>query len=71
MRKLLVLMVLSSLIFAQTYMAGDIVSEAHQNQEFTVCYGEYENETFTLADLNGAVNGGDYHIIFIDMAATW
>lgn len=60
-----------SLMFAQTYMAGDIVSDTHQNQEFTTCYGDYPNDTFSLADLNGAVNGGDYHIIFIDMATTW
>ena len=43
-------------------------------QEFDVCYGSGEYNTgdsWKLADFNGALNGGDYHIIFIDMSATW
>ena len=41
------------------------------NTEFDVCYGDYESNTFKFADLNGELNGGQYYITFIDMAATW
>ena len=28
-------------------------------------------DTFKLADWNGDLNGGQYHVIFIDMSASW
>ncbi len=71
MKKMLVILFALSFVFTQTYMAGDVISETHQNQVFDICYGDYGSEQFSFADLNGAVNGGSYYIIFIDMAATW
>ena len=59
---------------AQTYCAGDQVSLNHQNQTHFVGAGteEYEiGSDFKLADWNGDLNGGQYHIIFIDMSASW
>ena len=63
-----------SSVFAQTYCAGDQISLSHQNQEHQVGagYDTYETgDIFKLADWNGALNGGEYHVIFIDMAASW
>ena len=63
-----------SMLSAQTYCAGDQVSTAHQNMSHEVCAGVEDNPTgsqFRLADYNGALNGGNYHIIFIDMSASW
>jgi len=63
-----------SFLSAQTYCAGDQISEAHQNEEHVVGAGtdDYEiNDIFKLADWNGAENGGQYHVIFIDMSASW
>jgi len=65
---------LSTFIFSQSYCAGDQVSIEDQNFEFEVCYGagDYSvGDTWTFADFNGDLNGGDYHIIFIDMSASW
>ena len=63
-----------SMLSAQTYCAGDQISIDHQNQTHEVCAGfeDYQNgDTFRLADYNGDLNGGNYHIILIDMSASW
>ncbi len=75
MKKLLILLItISSFVIGQTYCAGDQVSTAHQNLVHSVGAGteEYlEGSDFKLADWNGALNGGNYHVIFIDMSASW
>ncbi len=74
MRYLLLLVLSFSITQAQTYCAGDQVSLSHQNQTHFVGAGtdEYEiGSDFKLADWNGDLNGGQYHIIFIDMSASW
>ena len=61
-------------IFTQTYCAGDQISLSHQNEEHLVGagYDGYEAEDiFKLADWNGDLNGGQYHVIFIDMSNSW
>ena len=63
-----------SLSIAQYYSVGDVVNAAHQNQGVTVCSageGYANNSTLRLGDFNGATNGGDYHVIGIDMSASW
>ena len=65
---------LISSIFAQTYCAGDQISISHQNLEHVVgaAMDGYEvGDTFKLADYNGDLIGGEYHVIFIDMSASW
>jgi hypothetical protein len=39
-------------------------------KEFDICYGSV-NDILTLADYNGDLNGGMYHVIHIDMSASW
>ena len=76
MKSKIILFLLSffSMLSAQTYCAGDQISDNHQNQSHEVCAG-YEDyvtgDSFKLADYNGNLNGGSYHIIFIDMSASW
>ena len=53
------------------YNVGQTVSSSDQNINFNVCYGDYESSTLSLADFNGALNGGSYKLIHIDMAASW
>jgi len=63
-----------NILSAQTYCAGDQISIAHQNQTHTVGAGTEDyniGDDFKLADWNGDLNGGNYHIIFIDMSASW
>ena len=75
MNKFLIIVALSvSFTFAQTYCAGETVSITHQNATHPVgaAYDDYQvGDDFRLADWNGELNGGEYHIIFIDMSASW
>jgi len=71
---LLILLVTFTFLNAQTYCAGDQVSLTHQNSVHLVGAGldDYEaGDDFRLADWNGELNGGEYHVIFIDMSASW
>jgi len=63
-----------NVLSAQTYCAGDQISIGDQNLTHTVgaATEEYNiGDEFKLADWNGDLNGGNYHIIFIDMSASW
>ena len=74
MKNIIILLFTLSCINAQTYCAGDQISISHQNQEHLVGagYDGYsEGDMFKLADYNGALNGGSYHVIFLDMSASW
>ena len=75
MKKLFILIIpIISFISAQSYCAGDQISVAHQNEEHVVgaAYDGYEvGDVFKLADWNGDLNGGQYHVIFVDMSASW
>ena len=65
---------LSTFIFSQTYCAGDQIDLDNQNIGFEVCYasdGYNVGDTWSLSDYNGDLNGGEYHVIFIDMSASW
>ena len=56
------------------YNVGDTLSVEDQNILFPICNGS-ENystgESFSFADLNGDLNGGDYKLTIISMNATW
>ena len=71
---LFLLLLLPTFIFSQSYCAGDQITLEDQNFEFEVCYGSGDynvGDTWTLSDFNGDLNGGNYHVIFIDMSASW
>lgn len=56
------------------YSIGDTVSIVDQNIDFNVCHsdGYYDlGESFSLSNLNGLTNGGEYKISLISMNATW
>jgi len=67
-RYLLISMSIYSLSFA--YNVGDYVNMIDQEKEFDVCYGSTD-DIVKLSDYNGDLNGGMYHVIHIDMAASW
>ena len=63
-----------NILSAQTYCAGDQISLADQNLVHTVgagIEGYNVGDEFRLADWNGDLNGGNYHVIFVDMSASW
>ena len=72
---ILVLLSSFSMLSAQTtYCSGEQVSISYQNISHEVCAGVEGYPTgseFKLADYNGELNGGNYHIILIDMSASW
>ena len=71
---LIIICTIFSFALSQTYCAGDQVSIVDQNLIHTVGAGieGYDlGSEFKLADWNGALNGGSYHVIFIDMSASW
>ena len=71
---ILIFFIFGNILSAQTYCAGDQISTDHQDIEYEVCAGSENYDTgdlFKLSDYNGDLNGGDYHIIFIDMSASW
>ena len=63
-----------SMLSAQTYCAGDQIGASDLDTQYEVCYGSGNYETgdnWSLSDFDGSQNGGEYHILFIDMSATW
>jgi len=65
--------VLISFIFP-VYNVGDVVSTSDQNVILSVCdqTSEYSvGDEVSLASWNGDLNGGDYHVIWLEMSASW
>ena len=63
-----------SISLASVYDVGEVVSSTHQNITKSTCFAgnEYDvGDSWKMADWNGAVNGGHYNVIFIEMTATW
>ncbi len=67
--KLALLFTLFSMVFA-VYNVGETLSLNDQQMEFDICYGS-DDASLSFADYNGDLNGGDYYVIWVEMAATW
>ena len=59
--------------FAFSYNVGDQISISDQQLTKEVCYGHSltTGDDFNLYNLNGEYNGGNYHVIFLDLSASW
>ena len=53
------------ILSAQTYGVGDTIPD------FTAPICANGEGTFSLYDYNGAVNGGDYSVVWITFLASW
>ncbi len=56
------------------YSIGDTLSVDDQATIYEVCNGSGNYQTgdsFSFADFNGDLNGGDYKVLLISMNATW
>ena len=62
---------LSTGMLFSLYEIGDTMSVADQYIEYDICYGEYIDNVFKFADVNGSENGGYYKISIIGISATW
>ena len=54
-----------ALLFGQQYSVGDSVAN------FTVPVCANGSGTWALNDYNGALNGDEYHVIFVDIYKSW
>lgn len=74
MIKKIILLTFIAFGFSQVYDVGETMSSNHQNQSHSVCYGETDYgspSSLRFADYNGDLNGGDYHVMLVDMSASW
>ena len=74
MKYILIMVASFNLSIAAYYSPGMTMIDSHQNQSHSVCFGETDagdTNYLSFRDYNGATNGGDYHVIFLDMAASW
>ena len=74
LKYVIVLLTVIAFAFSSVYDVGDYISETHQNITQSTCYAGNEYDTgdsWKLADWNGATNGGNHTVIFIEMSATW
>tara|TARA_B110000116_G_C16553313_1_gene454111 strand:- start:171 stop:386 length:216 start_codon:yes stop_codon:yes gene_type:complete len=71
MKRFLSIIILVSLSFS--YEVGDQISVSDQQLTKEVCYGHSltTGDDFSLYNLNGAYNGGEYHVLFLDLSASW
>ena len=68
-------MILVSFAFS-VYNVGQQISVSDQQLTKEVCYAPpgsnlTTGDDFNLYNLNGAYNGGNYHIFFLAMHASW
>ena len=55
-------------------MAGDKISYYDQLKHYDICYGSEEHDfgsdgTLSFSDFNGS--NSNFHVFFIDLAASW
>ncbi len=72
MKKVIMLSIFLSASFA-VYNVGQTVSTSDQNVVLEGCStsSDYYGQEFKLADWNGDLNGGEYHVIWLEMSASW
>ena len=66
------LLIIFSFLFS-VYDVGDQISLEDQQIEAEICWGthpiDFDSEIFTLADINGELNGGHYSILMFSIQA--
>ena len=73
MYKMFLQLIFISLLFP-VYNLGDVISQNDQNVVMSVCdqTSEYNvGDEVRLSDWNGATNGGDYYVIWLELSASW
>ena len=76
MKKYIISLFLSVSFVFCVYNVGQTVSVSDQQLTRQVCHeSQFSNEyqvgdSFSLYDLNGEYNGGEYHVMFFDISAT-
>ena len=73
MKKIIFLVIVNMSLIFPVYNVGQTVSTSDQNVTLEGCAtnSDYYGEEVKLADWNGDVNGGEYHVIWLEMSASW
>ena len=74
MKNIILLILIVNFCLSAYYSPGMTMIDSHQNQSHSICYGESDegdSNFLSFRDYNGETNGGNYHVIFLDMAASW
>ena len=77
MKKILLIITISCSFMFCSYSVGQTISLSDQQLSREVCYSsdfisDYNvGDDMSLYDLNGDYNGGEYHVMFVSMHATW
>ena len=69
----IIYILLFSFIFP-VYNVGETITDVDQSIVLNVCdqTSDYNiGDEVRISDWNGAVNGGDYHVIWLEMSASW
>ena len=77
MKKIILLTIISISFIFSSYSVGQTISVTDQQLSKEICYASDFDSNYnigddiSLYDLNGQYNGGEYHVMFISMHATW
>ena len=53
------------------YSVGEQLSNEDQETSFNFCHPEFTENGFRLSDYNGALNGGHYKIVVLEIETSW
>ena len=53
------------------YEIGDTISLEDQQVQNEICYGEYQNDVYSIGDANHIINGGKKQITIMKLSASW
>ena len=72
MYKYILTIITATQLLAQSpYIVGEQLSEEDQEASFNLCHPESVENSFRLSDYNGALNGGQYKIVILDIETSW
>jgi len=70
MHRILILTISISFLLSN-YSIGDIISSEDQQVQNEICYGEYQNDIYSIGDANHIINGGKKQITIMKLSASW
>jgi len=53
------------------YSIGDTISLEDQQVQHEICYGEYQNDAYSIGDANHTINDGKKQITIMKLSASW
>ena len=70
MHRIIILKISISFLLSN-YSIGDIIALEDQQVQNEICYGEYQNDVYSIGDANHIINGGKKQITIMKLSASW